>query len=139
MNALLSFLPQAPGLLPKWQLFVAITALFNTVQNFVTTKLTRQIYDGVPPYAPVTPLQARTFGIWTLTSAVIRAYAAYNIETKAIYDMALISYLIAFVHFGSELLIYKSARPNRGSMSPVVVSTLSLVWMLSQYDWYIKS
>lgn len=32
---------------------------------------------------PVTPLQARTFGVWTLTSAVIRFYAAYNINNKA--------------------------------------------------------
>ena len=31
---------------------------------------------------PVTPLQARTFAVWTLTSAAIRFYAAYNITTK---------------------------------------------------------
>lgn len=31
---------------------------------------------------PVTALQARTFAVWTLTSAVIRVYAAYNINNK---------------------------------------------------------
>jgi hypothetical protein len=31
---------------------------------------------------PVTALQARTFAVWTLTSAVIRGYAAYNINNK---------------------------------------------------------
>jgi hypothetical protein len=36
------------GLLPKWQLFVASTAVFNTVQNFVTVKLTRRVYAGTP-------------------------------------------------------------------------------------------
>jgi hypothetical protein len=30
----------------------------------------------------VTALQARTFAIWTLTSAVVRAYAAYHINDK---------------------------------------------------------
>ena len=30
----------------------------------------------------VTALQARTFAVWTLTSAVVRAYAAYNIHDK---------------------------------------------------------
>lgn len=30
----------------------------------------------------VNPLQSRTFAIWTLTSAVVRFYAAYNIENK---------------------------------------------------------
>jgi hypothetical protein len=39
------------GLLPKWQLFVASTAVFNTVQNFVTVKLTRRVYAGTPEAA----------------------------------------------------------------------------------------
>lgn len=30
----------------------------------------------------VTALQARTFAVWTLTSAVVRGYAAYNIHNK---------------------------------------------------------
>jgi hypothetical protein len=30
----------------------------------------------------VTALQARTFAVWTLTSAVVRLYAAYHIEKK---------------------------------------------------------
>lgn len=42
-------LPQTNGWLPKWQLIVAVMAVFNTVQNFSTLKLTRRIYDNVPP------------------------------------------------------------------------------------------
>lgn len=37
-----------PSLLGKWQLLVATTAVFNTVQNFMTLKLTRRIYNNVP-------------------------------------------------------------------------------------------
>jgi hypothetical protein len=40
-------LPQGQGWLPKWQLIVAITAAFNSFQNFTTLKLTGRIYDRV--------------------------------------------------------------------------------------------
>ncbi|KIY72362.1 Erg28-like protein [Cylindrobasidium torrendii FP15055 ss-10] len=128
------YLPQASGLLPKWMLFVAFTAVFNSVQNFVTTKLTQQVYSNVH----VTSIQARTFAVWTLASAAIRMYAAYNITEKHVYDLALISYLIAFGHFASEILIFKSTGFNRGSISPVIVSTVSLIWMFQQYEFYTR-
>lgn len=47
--SILTDLPQSPGLLPKWQLFVAATAVFNAVQNFATLNLTRRVYNHVPP------------------------------------------------------------------------------------------
>jgi hypothetical protein len=43
------YLPQDEGLLPKWQLVVAVMAFFNAAQNFVTLKLTRRIYGNVAP------------------------------------------------------------------------------------------
>ena len=43
------YLPQAEGLLPKWQLIVAVMAFFNAAQNFATLKLTRRIYGNVAP------------------------------------------------------------------------------------------
>lgn len=128
------FLPETPGLLPKWQLIVAIVAVFNTIQNLAALTFARRIYDRVEA---VTALQARTFAVWTLTSAVVRFYAAYNIEKKIVYDMALLTYLIAFGHFTSELLIYRSANLNAAVLSPVLVSLISLVWMIKQYDFYV--
>jgi len=111
-------------------------AVFNTVQNFLTLKFTRRLYNVAPQ--TVTALQARTFAIWTLTSAAIRLYAAYNIHSKAIYDLALLSYLFAFAHFGSELLIFRTANLNFPVISPVIVSTVSLAWMITQYDYYVQ-
>nr|GAT60811.1 Erg28-like protein [Mycena chlorophos] len=111
-------------------------AVFNSLQNFATLKLTRRIYNNIPA-ASVTPLQARTFAVWTLTSAVVRGYAAYHLNNKIVYDMTLFTYLIAFGHFASELLIFRTATPNPGVISPVVVSTTSLVWMFLQYDFYV--
>lgn len=50
-------LPTSAGYLAYWQLFVAATAVFNTVQNFVTVKLTRRIYNNVPENSGITLLQ----------------------------------------------------------------------------------
>ena len=44
-----SYLPQTEGLLPTWQLIVAVMAFFNAAQNFATLKLTRRIYGNVAP------------------------------------------------------------------------------------------
>ncbi|KAF9525691.1 hypothetical protein CPB83DRAFT_818248 [Crepidotus variabilis] len=132
-----SFLPTSAGNLAYWQLFVAVTALFNTVQNFVTVKLTRRVYNNVPENS-VTPLQARTFGVWTLTSAVIRLYAAYHIHDKSIYDMAFLTYLIAFGHFSSEFFIFRTCQLSTGILGPFVVSTTTLIWMFSQYEFYVR-
>ncbi|KIJ12810.1 hypothetical protein PAXINDRAFT_136700 [Paxillus involutus ATCC 200175] len=130
-------LPKAEGLLPKWQLVVATMAVFNTLQNFATLKLTRRLYAGVPPTS-ITALQARTFAVWTLTSAVVRGYAAYNLHNKTIYDMALFTYLIAFGHFTSELFIFRTCKINVAVLSPIIVSTATLVWMVQQYEFYVK-
>ncbi|KAF5371857.1 hypothetical protein D9615_009560 [Tricholomella constricta] len=137
LGALSSYLPQTEGLLAYWQLIVAAAALFNSAQNFATLSLTRRIYNVKP--ANVTALQARTFAVWTLASAVVRAYAAYNIHDKTIYDIAMFTYLIAFGHFSSEWLIFRTASLNPGLLSPVIVSTTSLIWMFNQYSFYIKS
>ncbi|KAI0671604.1 Erg28-like protein [Trametes maxima] len=135
--ALSAYLPQGPGWLPTWQLIVAVTATLNTIGNLTSVAASRKLYNAAP--GSVNSLQSRTFAIWTLTSAVVRYYAAYNIQNKMIYDIALFTYLFAFAHFGSELLIFRTARPAAANLSPVVVSTTSLVWMLTQYDFYVRS
>ncbi|KIM39771.1 hypothetical protein M413DRAFT_19566 [Hebeloma cylindrosporum] len=137
VSFLASYLPTSAGWLAHWQLLVATTAVFNFVQNFATLKFTRRVYNN--GNTPVTALQARTFAVWTLTSAVIRAYAAYNINNKIMYDMAMLSYLIAFGHFSSELLIFRSCKIFPGALSPVIVSTTSLFWMFTQYDFYVQA
>jgi len=50
---LLSVLP--PSLLAKWQLLVALTAVFNTVQNYMTLNLTRRMYNNVSAASGMAP------------------------------------------------------------------------------------
>ncbi|KAL7269837.1 ergosterol biosynthesis protein [Rhizina undulata] len=135
LETVLSYLPQAPGLLPKWLLFVSIVAMGNSIQTYSTLHFTRRVYSARPH--DVNTLSSRTFGTWTFLSAIIRAYAAYNVSNGAVYDIALWSYIIAGVHFISEWLIFGTANLGAGLAGPLVVSTTSVAWMLTQRDWYL--
>ncbi|BGP41003.1 hypothetical protein JCM10449v2_004970 [Rhodotorula kratochvilovae] len=123
------------GYLPYWMLLISGVAVFNAAQNYLTTALTRKVYERSP--ASVNPLQARLFGIWTLTSAAVRLYASYHLSLKPMYDLALVSYAIALAHFGSEALVYRTVG-LKGLAGPLIVSTTSLVWMWNQYDFYVR-
>jgi hypothetical protein len=41
-----------------------------------------------------------------------------------IYDMALLTYLIAFGHFTSEICFFRTAKINLPVLSPVIVSSM---------------
>ena len=76
--------------------------------------------------------------------------------------MALLTYLFAFAHFSSEILIFRTAKISIPVLSPVIVASAyhffvkvlrnlavclmtpfliatSLVWMILQYDFYVKA
>jgi len=139
LDAIKGWLPQHAGLLPKWMLFLSVVSIGNSVQCYRTLKLTRQIYNADPntPAPAVTTLSSRTFGTWTFITSVVRFYAAYNIDNPAMYKVAFATYLVAFGHFTSEWLLFKSARWNPSLASPLAVSTATLVWMLRQWRWYL--
>lgn len=107
----------------------------NSVQCYLTTTYTRRVYSRAG--AQVTPLSARTFGTWTFVSALVRLAAAFDATSRPLYLLAFATYAIAFAHFASELLLYRTTSWGSGLMGPAVVSTSSMVWMLWQWDAYI--
>jgi hypothetical protein len=68
----------------------------------------------------------------------VRVYAAYNIDHPAFYQLAFITYVVAWAHFTSEWFGFKTARWGEGLAGPVVVSNLSIVWMLAQWGYYVR-
>jgi hypothetical protein len=44
----------------------------------------------------------------------------------SIYDMALLTYLFAFAHFSSEILIFRTARISIPVLTPVMVASACL-------------
>ncbi|XP_047396798.1 ergosterol biosynthetic protein 28 homolog isoform X4 [Sciurus carolinensis] len=69
------------NVLRSWLVMVSIIAIGNTLQSFRDhTFLYEKLYTGKPNL--VNGLQARTFGIWTLLSSVIRCLCAIDIHNK---------------------------------------------------------
>ncbi|ODV58801.1 Erg28p [Ascoidea rubescens DSM 1968] len=129
--------PKLPGYLPKWLFFIAIVSIFNSVQTYFSgLTLTRRVYENKP--LETTNLSARTFGTWTMLSAIIRYYGSFNLNNAVVWKIVLSSYLIAFVHFNLELLVYKTAKLGKGFAGPLIVSTVTISWMLLTRDYYLS-
>jgi len=85
----------------------------------------------------VTPLSARTFGTWTFLTSLVRLYVAYHINEVAFYNLGMWTYAIAFGHFASEAWVFGSTRWGVPLAFPVGVSTISMVWMWTQREFYL--
>jgi len=138
MDQIISLLPE--GLLPKWILIVSAVSVANSIQTYSTLHFTQRVYTGAKGSnaSPVTALSSRTFGTWTFLSAIIRLYASLDISNPKLYQLAFISYAVAFGHFLSEWLIFKTTTFGAGLAGPVFVSTGSMIWMLMQWDYYVN-
>ena len=85
----------------------------------------------------VTPLAGRCFGTYTMVSAIVRLYAAYNLDVAPVYDMAIWTYVVALVHFGSEMLVYKTMDFGLPQFFPLAVSTGTLLCMPLVRSYYV--
>ncbi|XP_014066440.2 ergosterol biosynthetic protein 28 homolog [Salmo salar] len=118
------------NVLRSWLVMVSVIAMGNTVQSFSDHSfLSEKLYTGTPEFG-VFCLQARTFGIWTLLSSVIRCTCAIDIQNKTLYHITLWIFVLALVHFLSEAFIYKTAPLTIGIMAPLIVASFSIVGML---------
>ncbi|KAL8938392.1 MAG: hypothetical protein Q9211_003222 [Gyalolechia sp. 1 TL-2023] len=115
---------------------LSVVSIGNSVQTYLTTSYTRRVYSA--PDTTVTPLHARTFGVYTALAAIIRLYAAYNINDASMYQLAVWTYVVALGHFYSEWLVFRTARFGGGLVGPLVISMTSLVWMVLQWSSYVR-
>uniref|UniRef100_A0A8C2ZVX1 Ergosterol biosynthesis 28 homolog n=1 Tax=Cyclopterus lumpus TaxID=8103 RepID=A0A8C2ZVX1_CYCLU len=110
------------NVLRSWLLMVSLIAMGNTVQSFRDHSfLSEKLYTGTPEF--VNGLQARTFGIWTLLSSIIRCSCAIDIQNKTLYHITLWTFVLALGHFLSEAFIYKTAPLTIGVMAPLIVAS----------------
>ncbi|RAL17668.1 Erg28 family protein [Aspergillus homomorphus CBS 101889] len=132
------YLPPFEGFLPQWLVLVSVVSAANSIQAYRSPAYAAELYNGktAEGYSHANALSSRTFGTWTFLSAVIRFYAAYNINNPAVYDLALWTFGIALVHFVGEL-VHGSARLKGRFVSPLIVASSTLTWMFLQRDGYL--
>ncbi|XP_078090701.1 ergosterol biosynthetic protein 28 homolog isoform X2 [Mustelus asterias] len=111
------------NVLRSWLVMVAVIAAGNTIQSFRDHSfLSDKLYTGRPTL--VNGLQARTFGIWTLLSSIIRCTCAVDIHNRTLYHITLWTFILAFGHFLSESFIYHTAPITIGVMAPLLVARM---------------
>jgi hypothetical protein len=79
------------------------------------------------------------FGTWSALSCIVRLVAAYNIAEPNIYNLALYTYILALLHFGSEWLVFGTMKAGRGIAPVLTIPTISIVWMLIQRNSYVNA
>lgn len=123
--------------LQAWIGIVGVMAFGNTISCFYNHQfLADKLYTAAPD--EVNGLSARLFGVWTMLSAILRLYCAFDIRNKSIYNLTLVSFFLAFIHFVLEITVYKTATLTVGVLAPLLVSSISIVWMLTGYCYLSK-
>ena len=147
MSYLPAWLPLSEGYLPIALTVVLVLSIFNTVQCFTSTYYNSRIYNrshtgnaikGRLAQSEVTNLSCRTFGIWTALTGFIRLYAACHLDDVHCYRICLATYVCAWLHFASEIVIFKTADLNGVVKAPAVVATTMSVWMWLAWDSYVQ-
>lgn len=111
----------------------------DSIHKLVPASTASKDSDTSQAQDQVTPLAARVFGTWTMLAGFIRMYAAHDISNRALYQLALITHLVAAFHFISELTVYKTLRLTGPQFFPLVAGTGGSIWMALQYSHYVQA
>ncbi|CAG5115336.1 unnamed protein product [Candidula unifasciata] len=123
--------PTFVNFLRIWLSFVAVMAIGNTVQCFISPYLFGRLYTV--DEKNVSDLAARLFGIWTLLAGGLRLMCALDVYNKMLYHVTLFSFVLACGHFLSEVLVYGTATFTATIVAPVIVSSVSTILMAVGY------
>ncbi|KAL5463221.1 hypothetical protein EMCRGX_G032100 [Ephydatia muelleri] len=109
-----------------WVGLVGIIALANAAQCFINEDHAKStLYTLRPDEA--SPLLSRMFGTWTILAGTVRLVFALGPCNKSIWLVTLLSFVLALLHFTSELFIYKTATLSFATISPLLVSSKFLL------------
>lgn len=134
MARVCTFVPRASCRILRSREQVSVVSAVNSLQAYCSSDYTSKLYTNGA--VPVESLSGRVFGTWTFLSSVVRMMAAYNINSPVAYDLAIWTYGIALAHFVGELVFGNASLRGR-FLSPLIVASSSLAWMLTQREAYL--
>ncbi|KAI4583466.1 hypothetical protein MJG53_008679 [Ovis ammon polii x Ovis aries] len=112
-----------------WLMMTSIIAAGGSLQSFRDhTFLYEKLYTSKPDL--VNGLQARTFGLWTMLSSVVRCLCAIDIHNKTLYYVTLWTFFIVVGHVLFELFVFGTMAPTINVMAPFMVASISILGML---------
>ena len=93
-----------------------------------------KVYRLRPDY--VNPLLGRTFAAWTTVTCMLCVLCGLRMEHEpTLYLATLGSFTVAFGKFLAEFLVFKTV-DLKGALSPLIISTVSMVWMAAGWGSY---
>ena len=119
----------AQSSLRVWLLFVAgLRALSVVVALLWPEVLARSVFAAAPH--ELTPLGARVFACWTLTTCCLCVLCAKEgaDPSTSTFTATAFSFVIALVLFAPELALHGTMTPSSAA-SPMAIAGASLVWM----------
>eukprot|EP00877_Chromochloris_zofingiensis_P006908 jgi/Chrzof1/2470/Cz11g16270.t1 len=121
-------------LLQRWLVIVACLRLLSVyIGLFQPDKFRLALIDLQPEL--VNDLYGRLFATWTFLTCCLCLACARDITNPSIYGVTLLSFVVALLHFLSELLIFKTMS-IKGAASPMIVAGLSTLWMGAGWNYY---
>lgn len=116
--------------------FVAFLRFFSVILGyFYPDTLSENVFAAALDQA--TPLQSRTFAIWTTTSCMLCLLCARNIGNRQLYAATFGSFVIALGYFVLEHVVYETV-PLKRAMQPLVVASISIMWMGAGFNYYTE-
>ncbi|KAI1214173.1 ergosterol biosynthesis protein-like protein Erg28 [Annulohypoxylon truncatum] len=137
MDQLSSLLPQHQGYLPYFLIANGLSAAIHSVVCYRGNPTASLKAFSGPAAPPPHPLLARTYGLKNFYTSFIRFYAAYHITNPQLYDLAILTFVGVLFLYITEVFVYKTSNLREASL-PYVIAGSSLMWMVSQRDWYLS-
>lgn len=113
--------------LSRWLIFAASLRVLSVFIGYMNPDVFKtKVFRRRPDL--VNPLYGRTFATWTAVTCMLCVLCAFNMREPTLYLATMGSFAAALLHFGTELVIYKTV-DVKGATSPFLVASISLVWM----------